>query len=76
MSITLKWLILEKNGKLHIPNRKCLAGSSFNICQCAKYLFESDIISYEELLKLFYYNPLKLLNLKSNKNDIIEASSI
>ena len=52
---------LEENGKLHIPSLDCLAGSSMNILQCAQYLFSNNISTYEEIKKMFYINPMKIL---------------
>ena len=53
---------LEENGKLHIPSLNCLAGSSMNILQCAQYLFSNNIVTYEEIKKMFYINPMKILH--------------
>ena len=56
-------LRIEENGKLHIPSRNCLAGSSMNIRQCANYLIKTNLLSKEELEKVFYYNIKKLLKI-------------
>jgi N-acetylglucosamine-6-phosphate deacetylase len=55
--------ILEKNGYLHNPQKKCLVGSSATLVECAKYLNSLSLLTTQQLKNVTYDNPLKLLNL-------------
>jgi N-acetylglucosamine-6-phosphate deacetylase len=56
-------VILEENGLLHIPARGCLAGSTSTMVACMNYLSSLKILSIDELLKVSFYNPLKLIGI-------------
>jgi N-acetylglucosamine-6-phosphate deacetylase len=53
--------VLEKNGLLHNPQKKCLVGSSFTMLECMNYLASLKLLDEEGLLRAGYYNPLKLM---------------
>ena len=42
--------VLEPNGKLHNPEKKCLVGSASTISMCMKFLDSLDFLSAEELI--------------------------
>jgi N-acetylglucosamine-6-phosphate deacetylase len=54
--------VLEKNGYLHNPEKKCMVGSSATIVECAEYLESLAILTKEQLEKAVYYNPLRLIS--------------
>ncbi|OHB60748.1 MAG: hypothetical protein A2Y12_11005 [Planctomycetes bacterium GWF2_42_9] len=54
--------ILEKNGLLHNPQKKCLVGSSATMVECCKYLDSLSLLTKSELNKAVYNNPLKLIS--------------
>lgn len=54
--------VLEENGLLHNPDKKCMVGSSATILQCANYLASLGFLSIEEVIQLAFYNPLKAIN--------------
>jgi N-acetylglucosamine-6-phosphate deacetylase len=54
--------ILEENGYLHNPTKKCMVGSSATIVECVKYLDSLGILTKEQLPKVVYHNPLRLIN--------------
>lgn len=53
--------VLEANGKLHIPERKCLAGSASTMAMCMSFLDSLDFLTEGELKQLGRDNALKLL---------------
>ena len=53
--------VLEANGKLHIPERKCLAGSASTMAMCMSFLDSLDFLTRDELKALGRDNALKLL---------------
>ena len=53
--------LLEKNGYLHNPDKKCLVGSSATILQCVNYLASLGFLTPEEIIQVAYTNPLKAL---------------
>ena len=53
--------VLEANGKLHIPERKCLAGSASTAAMCMNFLDSLDFLTCDELKLLGRDNALKLL---------------
>ncbi len=55
--------ILEPNGLFHNPVKKCLVGSSASVKKCMDYLASLEILSDEELDKVGYYNPMKMIGL-------------
>jgi N-acetylglucosamine-6-phosphate deacetylase len=54
--------ILEKNGYLYNPQKKCLVGSSATIVECVKYFESLSLLTKKELKKVAYDNPLKLIS--------------
>ncbi|HBG26668.1 MAG: hypothetical protein A2Y10_18420 [Planctomycetes bacterium GWF2_41_51] len=54
--------ILEKNGFLHNPKKKCMVGSSSTMVECVKYLESLSLLTKQELKKVVYSNPLKFIN--------------
>lgn len=57
-------VVLEENGKLHIPTLGCLAGSSACLSDCAAYLDEHKILSEDDILTVTRDNPKRLLGLR------------
>ena len=53
--------VLEANGKLHIPERKCLAGSASTMSMCMNFLDSLDFLTGDELRMVGRDNALKLL---------------
>ncbi len=56
-------LVLEENGRLHDPARKCLAGSSSTMLECMNFLAARGWYGQEELVRLGVDNPLALIGL-------------
>ena len=54
--------VLEENGLLHNPDKKCLVGSSATVLQCVNYLASLDFLSPEEIIRVALTNPLKAIN--------------
>jgi N-acetylglucosamine-6-phosphate deacetylase len=54
--------ILEENGYLHNPEKKCMVGSSATIVECVRYIDSLNILTKEQLQKAVYHNPLRLIN--------------
>jgi N-acetylglucosamine-6-phosphate deacetylase len=54
--------VLEKNGYLHNPQKKCMVGSSATLVECVKYLDEINIFTSRQLNKLMCSNPLQLIS--------------
>ncbi|MCP3966157.1 MAG: amidohydrolase family protein [Lentisphaerae bacterium] len=55
--------ILEEDGLLHNPEKKCLVGSSATMLECANFLADQDFITPEEIVKLGFSNPLKAIGI-------------
>ncbi len=53
--------VLEPNGLLHNPEKQCMVGSSATIFKCANYLASLDIVSPEDIIKMAFTNPLKMI---------------
>ncbi len=53
--------ILEPNGLLHNPEKQCLVGSSATILVCVNYLASLDFLSPNDIVKLAFSNPLKMI---------------
>ena len=53
--------VLEANGKLHVPERKCLAGSASTMAMCMSFLDSLDFLTCDELRMLGRDNALKIL---------------
>lgn len=60
-------ILLEPDGKLWNPVKKCLAGSSFNMLGCMNHLAVHFPFSREELLQTGFFNPLRLVNLSPDQ---------
>lgn len=56
--------ILEESGRLYNPDEKHLVGSSATMFECMNYLASLELLSLEELLKVGFYNPLRLINVE------------
>ena len=56
-------VVLEESGRLHIPEKGCLAGSSATMLACMNHLASLGLLSAEELEAVGFYNPLALLGL-------------
>ncbi len=59
--------VLEENGLLHNPEKKCMVGSSSNMLECMNYLANLDILSVDELMKVGFDNPLDLIGADKTK---------
>lgn len=55
-------VVLEESGYLHMPERKCMAGSSATMLECMNYLASLNLLDEKELFMVGFYNPLKLIN--------------
>jgi N-acetylglucosamine-6-phosphate deacetylase len=55
-------VILEDNGWLHQADSSQLAGAALSIDQCARFLHHSLSVPIEDIRKMVYNNPLKLIN--------------
>ncbi len=60
--------MLEENGLLHNPEKKCMVGSSATIVECIDFLKKQNLLDEDGLSKVVYKNPLKLLNLKAEES--------
>ncbi|MCE5340008.1 MAG: amidohydrolase family protein [Planctomycetaceae bacterium] len=54
--------VLEKNGYLHNPKKKCMVGSSATLVECLKYLNKLNILTSRQIKKVVYNNPLQLIS--------------
>lgn len=54
--------ILEENGYLHNPTKKCLVGSSSTMVECVRYLESISLLTKTQIKKVVNDNPLKLLS--------------
>lgn len=54
--------VLEENGYLHNPDKKCMVGSSATLKVCYDVCKDKLNLSESDLKKLFLENPLKLLS--------------
>jgi N-acetylglucosamine-6-phosphate deacetylase len=57
-------VVLEPDGKLHIPSLGCLAGSSACLADCANHLFTHGILDEEDVVKVTRDNPAKLIGME------------
>jgi N-acetylglucosamine-6-phosphate deacetylase len=55
------YAILEENGLLHNPEKKCLVGSSATVLQCVNYLASLGFLTPEEMIQVAFANPLKAI---------------
>ena len=58
---------LETNGKLYNPATGYMAGSSATILACANHLVSLGLAGVNELVTMFFYNPLRLLGILPNQ---------
>ena len=56
-------VILEASGRLYNPESGYLAGSGSTMFECMNHLAGLDILSEDELLRVGFLNPLKLIGL-------------
>lgn len=56
-------VVLERNGRLHNPAKKCLCGSSATMIECMNHLASLNLLSLRELLAVGFNNPLRLIGL-------------
>jgi N-acetylglucosamine-6-phosphate deacetylase len=55
--------VLEKDGKLHNPDKQCLVGSSATLLVCMNVLHETGLFTLEDLVRIGFNNPLDLIGL-------------
>ncbi len=55
--------ILEKNGKLHNPDKQCLVAAAATLDMCMEFLRSLEILSEAELLDVGRNNALRLLKI-------------
>ena len=67
-------VVLEESGRLHSPQTGYLAGSSSTMAECMNYLASLDLVSVDELTKMGFHNPLKLIGL--GPEDVAETRKI
>lgn len=60
-------VILDESGFLHNPEKGHLVGSSATMLDCINYLASLDLMNKEDLLKVGFYNPLKLINIDPSR---------
>jgi N-acetylglucosamine-6-phosphate deacetylase len=58
---------LEANGKLYNPATGYMAGSSATILACANHLVSLGLAGFNELVTMFFYNPLRLIGVLPNQ---------
>ncbi len=58
---------LEANGKLYNPTTGYMAGSSATILTCANHLASLGIVSPGELIRMCFYNPLRLIGISPSR---------
>jgi N-acetylglucosamine-6-phosphate deacetylase len=56
--------ILEENGLFHNPVKQCLVGSSATLLQCINHLAGLGFASEEDLIRVGFTNPLRLMGLE------------
>jgi N-acetylglucosamine-6-phosphate deacetylase len=61
-------VLLEESGYLHNPETGYLVGSSSTMLDCMNFLSSLELLSIEDLLKVGFYNPLKLINADPKTN--------
>lgn len=55
-------VVIEPNGYLHNPAKRCLVGSSATITGCVKTLCTIPELSGEDIIRLTFDNPLRLIH--------------
>ena len=59
--------IIEESGLLHNPEKQCLVGSSATMLQCVNYLTSLELFSPEDIVKMGFTNPLKMINIDQSE---------
>ncbi len=54
-------VVLEESGRLYNRERQCLVGSTAMMLHCMNYLASLNILTEEELIKVGFENPLRLI---------------
>ena len=54
--------VINRSGRLYNPVKLNLMGSSYTMPKCMDYLKKLDFLSENELYKVGYGNPLKLIS--------------
>ncbi|NQT19133.1 MAG: amidohydrolase family protein, partial [Planctomycetes bacterium] len=54
-------VVLEESGLLHNPAKGCMVGSSATMRQCMDYLASLNILPQDDLRRVGFYNPLRLI---------------
>ena len=57
------YAVLEENGLLHNPEKKCLVGSSATILQCANVVASLKVFTPEEIVQMCFIAPLKKIGM-------------
>jgi len=65
---------LEANGRLHNPATGYMAGSSATILDCANHLASLGLAGLNELGAMFFYNPLRLINVSPKQIVVSEKT--
>lgn len=60
-------IVLEENGLLHNPAKGCMVGSSACILDCMNHLASLGFLSFEDIMKLGFHNPLKLAKIREEE---------
>jgi N-acetylglucosamine-6-phosphate deacetylase len=58
---------LEEDGKLYNPATGYMAGSSATILDCANHLATLGLVSPHSLIRMLFYNPLRLIGIRPNQ---------
>jgi N-acetylglucosamine-6-phosphate deacetylase len=56
-------VVLEPTGRLHIPSKGCLAGSSATMLMCMNHLASLGLLGLGDLEAVGFQNPLRLIGL-------------
>ena len=56
-------VVLEPSGRLHIPEKECLAGSASTMLECMNHLASLGLLGLEELEAVGFHNPLRIIGL-------------
>ena len=57
------YAVLEENGLLHNPEKKCLVGSSATIMQCANVVANLKAFTPEDIVQMCFIAPLKKIGI-------------
>lgn len=67
-------IVLEENGLLHNPAKGCMVGSSACILDCMNHLASLEFLSFDDIMKLGYYNPMRLA--KINEGEVEPCENV